>query len=103
MISRLGEDRVNDGQACDDATQPNWPFKLFFQAPVTTSAGPTTSRTSSSRRRRPCYSGKLWLGFGSGERRHLPFLGVAASDENNRFYVMSDLDPYERARRRARR
>jgi hypothetical protein len=35
------------------------------------------------------------LAFGSGERGSVAFEGVANRDENNRFYVMSDLDPYE--------
>jgi hypothetical protein len=39
--------------------------------------------------------GKLWLAFGSGERRNLSYLGDASLDENNRYYVVNDPDPLE--------
>jgi type IV pilus assembly protein PilY1 len=95
VIADIGEDRVNDGSGL--RTQPNWPFKLFFQAPVTNIAGTDYFKNFYFSPAATFYGGKLWLAFGSGERRHLPFEGVAVEDENNRFYVMSDLDPYERA------
>jgi hypothetical protein len=41
-------------------------------------------------------SGQLFLAFGSGERRDLQFEGDDRKpDENNRFYVMIDSDPFE--------
>jgi hypothetical protein len=45
-------------------------------------------------------SGKLFLAFGSGERRNLAFAGdpdTSETGENNRFYVVMDLDPFEMA------
>jgi hypothetical protein len=77
-------------------TQPAWPFKLFFQAPVASISGDNYYKNFYFAPAATMYSGKLWLAFGSGERRHLPFQGIAGEDENNRFYVMSDPDPYER-------
>lgn len=38
----------------------------------------------------------LYLTFGSGERMSIGFFGIPNRDENNRFYSMTDLDPYER-------
>jgi type IV pilus assembly protein PilY1 len=95
VISAIGEDRVNDGSGL--RTQPSWPFKLFFQAPVTDISGTDYFKNFYFSPAATLYGGKLWLAFGSGERRHLPFQGVAGEDENNRFYVMSDVDPYERS------
>jgi hypothetical protein len=41
--------------------------------------------------------GSLWLAFGSGERNNLRFGGYPDSvRENNRFYVMKDVDPLEK-------
>ncbi len=39
--------------------------------------------------------GKVWLAFGAGERRDLAYEGDASFDENNRFYVVNDPDPFE--------
>jgi type IV pilus assembly protein PilY1 len=95
VIHDVGEDRVNDGSGL--RTQPNWPFKVFFQAPVTDIGGTDFFKNFYFSPAATFHDGKLWLAFGSGERRHLPFQGVAGEDENNRFYVISDLDPYEQA------
>ena len=41
--------------------------------------------------------GTLWLAFGTGERNQLDFVGYpATTQENNRFYVLKDLDPWEK-------
>jgi type IV pilus assembly protein PilY1 len=94
VISGIGEDRVNDSTTL--RTQPNWPFKLFFEAPVTTVSSVDYYKNFYFSPAATFYGGKLWLAFGSGERRHLPFEGIADEDENNRFYVIQDLDPFER-------
>ncbi len=42
--------------------------------------------------------GTLWLAFGTGERNQLDFTGYSGTtQENNRFYVLKDLDPLERS------
>jgi hypothetical protein len=42
-------------------------------------------------------NGVLWLAFGSGERSALDFPGYPGTTrENNRFYVLKDMDPLER-------
>jgi type IV pilus assembly protein PilY1 len=98
VIAAPGEDCVNDG-ACD-ATQPDWPFKLFFQAPIGTISGTDFYKNLFFSPAAAYSGGQLWLAFGSGERRSLSFEGVggdpdAEPAENNRYYVMSDPDPYE--------
>jgi type IV pilus assembly protein PilY1 len=99
VIHDIGEDRVNDGSGL--RTQPAWPFKVFFRAPVTTIGVGAGAKVHFQNFFFPpaatFVSSKLWLAFGSGERRSLAFEGVAAEDENNRFYVVSDPDPFERA------
>jgi type IV pilus assembly protein PilY1 len=95
VIAEIGEDRVNDGSGL--RTQPSWPFKVFFRAPAANIGGTLYFKNFYFPPAATYVGSKLWLAFGSGERRHLAFTGVADEDENNRFYVMSDLDPYERA------
>jgi type IV pilus assembly protein PilY1 len=96
VINDIGEDRVNDGLGL--RTQPNWPFKVFFRAAPTKIGGDTFFKNLFFSPAAAFSQGKLWLAFGSGERRNLPFEGVTGDDsENNRFYVIVDPDPYERA------
>jgi len=97
-IHEAGEDRINDGSGL--RTQPNWPFKKFFYAaPAAIKVGSVTTTYYKNFLFPPAatYSGgRLYLAFGSGERRSLQFAGeTSATTENNRFYVMIDSDPYE--------
>jgi type IV pilus assembly protein PilY1 len=99
-IHNAGEDRINDGSAL--RTQPNWPFKAFFTAaPETIGAGPSAVTYFKNFMHPPAAAfsnNQLYLAFGSGERRNLPFEGdpdASELGENNRFYVMIDSDPYE--------
>jgi len=95
VITAIGEDRVNDSSAAGDYSQPSWPFKLFFEAPITTSK--TDYFKSFFTAPQAIYIGRtLYLTFGSGERMNIGFIGIPKVDENNRFYSMTDLDPYER-------
>lgn len=97
VISSIGEDRVNDSSAAGTYTQPNWPFKRFFVAPTASDSG-TTYYKSIFFPPQLVYVGRtLHLGFGTGERMNVGFMGFSNRDENNRFYSMTDLDPYEQA------
>ena len=97
-IHDAGEDRINDGSGL--RTQPNWPFKAFFAAgPVTVGGGVNAVTYYKNLMFPPAAAfsnGQLFLAFGSGERRDLQFEGDdRRTDENNRFYVMIDSDPFE--------
>jgi type IV pilus assembly protein PilY1 len=95
VVKPLGGDPVNGSHASDDADQPNWPFKAFFQAPVANDSGTLYFQNFFFPPAGAMMDGKLWLGFGAGERKDLPYVGNAAIDENNRFYVVNDPDPLE--------
>ena len=97
VINAIGEDRVNDSSPAGTYTQPNWPFKRFFVAPTATDSG-TTYYKSFFFPPQLVYVGRtLYLAFGTGERMNVGFMGFNNRDENNRFYSMTDLDPYELA------
>ncbi|MCH7869314.1 MAG: hypothetical protein IH881_16595 [Myxococcales bacterium] len=94
VIEPVGEDRVNDGSGL--RTQPNWPFKIFFSTPRVKIGAIYYYKSFFRRPSGTFISGKLWLAFGSGERNDIGFTGVTSKiEENNRFYVMKDIDPLE--------
>ena len=96
VINALGEDRVNDSSVAGDYSQPSWPLKLFFEAPVTSVNPSTNYYKSFFTAPQAVYVGRrLHLAFGSGERMNIGFEGLPGEDENNRYYAMTDLDPYE--------
>jgi type IV pilus assembly protein PilY1 len=95
-----GEDRVNDIDTSPPSSQPAWTFNLFFQAPTATISGVTYYKNLFFAPAAAYAGGQLWLAFGTGERRNLSFPGVggdpdSVDTENNRYYVVSDPDPYE--------
>jgi len=96
VVTDVGGDPINGADASDDANQPNWPFKLFFQAPVVTASGKSYYKNFFTSPAAGLEHGKLWVAFGSGERENLAYVGNASIDENNRFYVVNDPDPLER-------
>jgi hypothetical protein len=94
-IGDPGEDRVNDASSL--RTQPNWPFKLFFEAAPTVVDSITYYKNFFFAPAAAFEGGELFIAFGSGERRNLPFPGdIDDPGEENRFYVVHDADPYER-------
>jgi len=96
VVNEVGGDPVNGTDASDDVDQPNWPFKLFFQAPVVTASGESYYQNFFTSPAAGLEQGKLWIAFGAGQREHLQYEGDSSIDENNRFYVVSDSDPLER-------
>ncbi len=82
--------------ASHDYAQANWSFTKFFTAPTYTHAGTTYYKSIYFPPTGTLKDGKLYLAFGTGERNQLDFEGFSSTTaENNRFYVMQDLDPYE--------
>ena len=97
-----GTDPIN---STGDVNQPNWKFKKFFQATATPSSslgvtvgGVTYYKSFFFPPAGTFKNSTLWLSFGSGERANLQRAGDATTDaENNRFYSMTDIDPFERS------
>ena len=97
-----GTDPIN---STGDVNQPNWKFKQFFQAKATSASSLGVTVGSVTYYKSFFFppagtfkSGTLWLAFGSGERANVQRQGDSTTDtENNRFYAMTDIDPYERA------
>ncbi|MDJ0865357.1 MAG: PilC/PilY family type IV pilus protein [Myxococcota bacterium] len=97
----VGTDPIN---STGDVSQPGWRFTRFFQA-TPTLADPLGVTIDAETYYKSFFhppaatlkSGKLWLAFGSGERANLKREGDDSTEaENNRFYSVTDLDPYER-------
>jgi type IV pilus assembly protein PilY1 len=89
-IHALGEDRVNDGSV--SPTQPNWPFRRFFQGLVGSPHYKSFFTTPAG----AIQNGTLYIALGSGERADIAFVGKSGQDEdNNRLYVITDPDPLE--------
>ena len=96
VVSAIGEDRVNDASVAGDYTQPSWPFKIFFEAPIETIKSDDYFKSFFMPPQAVMVGRTIYIAFGSGERMNVGFPGVATKDENNRFYSMTDLDPYEK-------
>jgi type IV pilus assembly protein PilY1 len=95
VVHEVGEDRVNDSSAPGDYTQPNWPLKKFFEAPVERIAGQDYYKSIFYPPGATYLGNQLWYSFGTGERNNIKFDGIPGNDENNRIYAVKDLDPYE--------
>jgi len=96
VIHPIAEDRVNDGSGL--TTQPSWTFRRLFQAPSYDDGANVFHKSFFFPPGVTLRRGRLWLAFGSGERQNLGFAGDPDTPaDNNRFYAMTDLDPYETA------
>ena len=94
VINPVGEDRANDGSGV--RTQPNWPFRRIFTAPVHNISGVDYYKNFFFPPAVTYVNSKLWLTLGTGRRDKVADEGVMGdSTENDRFYVLQDLDPYE--------
>ncbi len=95
VISDVGEDRVNDSSNVGDYTQPSWPLKKFFAAPVVSIGADQYYKSIFFPPSAGFASGNLWYSFGTGERNAINAPGDASADENNRIYTLRDDDPFE--------
>jgi Tfp pilus tip-associated adhesin PilY1 len=91
----------------------SWPFTLFFSAPAfqSTPAPAGTAVANAPPAAGDHYksfffppvgtfeNSTLWVGFGTGERANLTYPGVSGANvnNNNRFYGMSDTDPFDQS------
>jgi type IV pilus assembly protein PilY1 len=97
VIHDPGDDIINGSTG--NADQAAWHFEKWFAAPVHTHSvtGVKHYRSFYFYPSATVKSGVLWLAFGSGERADLKFAGYPTpQDENNRFYAVKDVDPFEK-------
>jgi type IV pilus assembly protein PilY1 len=95
VINGLGGDPINGTGSGDLVSQPNWTFKRFFSGHIEDDSGTYYFQNLFHAPAVAYVGGKLYLAFGAGERINLSYEGDASIDENNRFYVVSDPDPFE--------
>jgi Tfp pilus tip-associated adhesin PilY1 len=99
VVNAIGEDRVNDGSGL--RTQPSWPFRRWFKAPIESFGGDDYYKNLFFPPAATYVNGTLFITAASGERLHIGYAGDGDADdpddddENNRFWVISDIDPYE--------
>jgi hypothetical protein len=67
---------------------------VFFKAPTEVVSGNTVYKSFYFPPSATFVGRTLYLAIGSGERANLAYEGDGSTDENNRFYVMTDSDPY---------
>ena len=87
-ISQLANDVDGDGLF------DGWPVGVVFRSePEPLSGGITHYRGIFYPPVATFLSGKLMLGFGTGERTDITYQGDSSRDDNNRFYVFRDPNP----------
>ncbi len=102
VISAPGQDHINGATGTDQ--QANWPFLKLLAAEPCTSCSPKHYKSFYFPPTGAQVGQNLWLALGSGERNQLDFGQANGPDvplqdeEKNRFYVMKDVDPFERER-----
>jgi type IV pilus assembly protein PilY1 len=82
------------------ASQPatDWPFRKFFAAEPYDDGSDLFYKSFYFPPAGTRKNGKIWLAFGSGERNNLLYLGDdATADDNNRFYVVEEVDLFDQA------
>ncbi|MCH2171178.1 hypothetical protein MK489_10375 [Myxococcota bacterium] len=104
VIHGLGDDPVHDSGAEGDPSQPDWPFRLFFQA--SSAASPMPAAASVGYPHQSFYfpptgvlrDGQLVLALGAGQRENPQYSDDDGLEEtNNHYYVIEDSDPFERS------
>ena len=84
------------GATTASSAAADWPFRKLFSAPVYNDGSNNFYKSFYFPPAGTKKNGKLWLAFGSGERNDLLYMGDAGTtDDNNRFYVMEDVDVFE--------
>ncbi|MBW2698392.1 MAG: hypothetical protein JRE70_18055, partial [Deltaproteobacteria bacterium] len=95
VIKPIGEDRVNDSSPLGDYSQPSWPLKRFFTAPITNVSGDRYYKSIFHPPGATYQGNDLWYSFATGERNNIRFEGFSTKDENNRIYAVRDRDAFE--------
>lgn len=88
-VSSVGQDAV-----ASDGIIDSWSAGMFFRSFPELIGGTTLHyRSIFFPPSASLVQSELVLGFGTGERTNMRYMGDAAGDENNRFYVVKDLLP----------
>ncbi len=76
----------------------DWPFRRVFSAPVYNDGTNDFYKSIYFPPAGTRKNGKIWLAFGTGERNDLLYMSdPATTDDNNRFYVIEEVDLWEDA------
>jgi type IV pilus assembly protein PilY1 len=102
VVTAVGDDPIHNTTSNKSIGQPDWPFKLFFQANYSNSPNPPVYGTTHFQSfffppTGVLRHGSLALAIGAGERA-APESGVLDGNaaNNDNYYVMRDTDPLER-------
>ncbi len=76
----------------------DWPFRRVFSAPVYNDGTNDFYKSIFFPPAGTRKNGKVWIAFGTGERNDLLYMSDATTtDDNNRFYVIEEVDLWEEA------
>ena len=88
---------LSDATSAVDA-DTDWPFRKIFSAPVYNDGSNDFYKSIYFPPAGTRKNGKIWLAFGTGERNDLLHMGDPdTTDDNNRFYVLEEVDLWEQA------
>ena len=88
---------LSDATTAADAAG-DWPFRKVFSAPVYNDGSNDFYKSIYFPPAGTRKNGKIWIAFGTGERNDLLHMGdVATTEDNNRFYVIEEVDLWEQA------
>ncbi len=95
VIKPVGYDPVNDATKTLADNDAVWPFRKFFRAPAYGN-NPYYYKSFFFPPAATLKNGTLWYAFGSGERNELLYMSdPSTTADNNRFYLVKDLDPLD--------
>jgi len=103
VISDIGDDPINNTSSDSNVAQPDWDFRIFFQAGSASSPVPATYDASYTYQSfffpatGVLRHGKLVIALGAGQRANTQYPDSDGLDAtNNHYYVLTDRDPRER-------
>jgi type IV pilus assembly protein PilY1 len=89
--------KLTDATTASDP-DANWPFRKLFSAPVYDDGSNLFYKSIYFPPAGTRKNGKIWLAFGTGERHDLLYMSDPdTTDDNNRFYVIEEIDLWEQS------
>ena len=99
VVKAVGHDPINNTIGNNEMRQPDWPFRLFFQAGTSAEQSAGHYQSFFFPPTGVLRQGKLMLAFGAGERANPQGDAAEYADgdpsNNNHYYVVRDRDPLE--------